>query len=140
MKYNEPEKWKFISLDYRRRDELLQHPELKLPNAENAVLPEGKFTRYLLDGSNEKGLAKGRAFTSRLGYDKDNWQELQREIAKGAVKYPSKQKGMTEFGMRYEQKMILYGKKGTPANVIVGWLQRTDGNTSMTSTYIKEVE
>lgn len=140
MKYNEPEKWKYTKLDYRRRNELLQHPELKLPNADNAVLPEGKFTRYLLDGNNEKGLAKGRAFTSRLGYDKDNWQDLQREIAQRAAKYPAKQKGMTEFGMKYEQKMVLYGKKGTPANVIVGWLQKPDGNMNMTSAYIKEVK
>ncbi len=140
MKYNEPEKWKYTKLDYRRRNELLQHPELKLPNADNAVLPEGKFTRYLLDGNNEKGLAKGRAFTSRLGYDKDNWQDLQREIAQRAAKYPAKQKGMTEFGMKYEQKMVLYGKKETPANVIVGWLQKPDGNMNMTSAYIKEVK
>ena len=48
LKYNEPEKWKFVKLDYQRRNDLLQHPELKLPNAENAILPEPKFTKYLL--------------------------------------------------------------------------------------------
>lgn len=140
MKYNELEKWRFTKLDHQRRKELLEHPELKLPNAENAVLPEGKFTRYLLDGSNEKGLAKGRAFTSRLGYDKNNWRELRQEIAQGAVKYPAEKRGMTEFGMKYEQKMVLYGKNGTPANVVVGWMQKLDGNTNMTSAYIKEVK
>ena len=56
-----------MKLDYQRRNELLQHPELKLPNAENAILPEPKFTKYLFDENSEKGYPKGRAFTDRLG-------------------------------------------------------------------------
>lgn len=49
MKYNDPEKWKFVEMDYQRQKELLEHPELKLPNAETAILPEPKFTKYLFD-------------------------------------------------------------------------------------------
>lgn len=140
MKYTEGEKWKFTKLDYKRRNELIRHPELKLPNAENAVLPEGKFTKYLLGGNNEKGLAKGKAFTSRLGYDINNWEKLQEEIRQGVSKYPAADKGSSEFGTKYEQKMILYGMKETPANVIVGWIKKTDGSINMTSAYIKEVD
>lgn len=140
MKYNDTERWRYTKLDYRRQNELLNHPELKLPNAENAILPEEKFTRYLLGGNNEKGLAKGRAFTSRLGYDANNWKELQKDIARGAARYPAEEKGATEFGVRYEQKMVLYGSKGSPANVVVGWLQKIDRSMNMTSAYIKEVK
>lgn len=140
VKYTEPEKWRFVKLDYKRRSELLKNPGLKLPDAENAVLPEGKFTKYLMGGENEKGLAKGRAFTSRLGYDINNWKELQKELELGASKYPVLAKNRDEFGTRYEQKMVLYGKKGTPANVVAGWLQKPDGTVSLTSAYIKEVE
>lgn len=61
------------------------------------------------------------------------------QYRQGALRYPSIMKGSTEFGVKYEQKMILYGKQGTPANVVVGWLQNADGNMSMTSAYIKEV-
>lgn len=139
MKYNEPEKFSIIKLDYERRTELLKDHKKKLPNAENAILPEGKFTKYLLGGDNEKGLAKGRAFTSRLGYSLENWRELQKEIQQGIEKYPAENKGQIEYGTRYEQKMILYGKNGTPANVIVGWLVKPDGTVAMTSAYIKEV-
>lgn len=140
MKYTEGEKWKFMKLDYRRRNELLQHPEWKLPNAENVVLPEAKFTKYLLGGENAKGLAKGKAFTERLGYNIDNWKELQREITNGAEKYPATSKGETEYGVKYEQKMVLYGKNNTPANVVVGWMCKPDGIISMSSAYIKEVK
>lgn len=139
MKYNEPEKWDFIKLDYRRRNDLLQNPGKKLPNAENVTLPESKFTNYLLGGNDEKGIAKGRAFTSRLGYDINNWQKLQEELRKGATRYPVTFKNNNGYGDLYEQKMVLYGLNDTPANVVVGWIKKEDGSVSMTSAYIKEV-
>lgn len=140
MKYNDKEAWEFVRLDFQRHKELLDHPELKLPNAKGAICPDGKFTQYLFGGSNEKGLAKGHAFTSRLGYDIGNWEELQEEILKKASAYPAKYKGNNGYGEKYEQKMILYGKKGTPANVMIGWLKKPDGSMAMTSAYIKEVK
>lgn len=140
LKYNEPEKWEFLKLDYKRRNELQEHPELKLPNAENAVLPEPKFTKYLFDENSEKGYPKGRAFTDRLGYGMENWQELQKALKQGAVKYPAQYVDNNGYGDRYVQKMVLYGKKGTPANVIVAWLKNTDGTTKLTSAYIKETK
>lgn len=140
IKYNESEKWRFMKLDYQRRNELLQHPELKLPNAENAILPEPKFTKYLFDENSEKGYSKGRAFTDRLGYGMDNWQKLQKALKEGTTQYPATFKGNEGFGDRYEQKMVLYGLKDTPANVIVAWIQKEDNVVSMTSTYIKEAK
>ena len=35
--------------------------------------------------------------------------------------------------------MILYGKKGNPVNVEIGWINK-DGKTKMTSIYINEVK
>lgn len=140
MKYNEPEKWEFAKLDYRRRKELIDNPNLKLPNAENAVLPEGKFTKYLFGGDHTEGLAKGAAFESRLGYTKDNWKKLQKAIQESAEKYPAIYKDNNGYGDRYEQKLVLYGIKETPANVVVGWMHKSDGTLAMTSAYIKEVK
>lgn len=128
-----------MQLDYQRRRELQENPGLKLPNAENAILPDRKFTNYLFGGEHPEGLAKGDAFTSRLGYSADNWRELQDEIRVKASQYPSKYKDNNGYGDRYEQKMILYGKKGTPANIVVGWVYKKDGSVSMSSAYIKEV-
>lgn len=140
MKYNDNEKWKFFQLDYERQKDLKDHPELKLPNIENIVISDAKFTKYLFDGENEKGLAKGKAFSDRLGYDLGNWKELQKEISERAGKYPAYYRDNNGYGNRYEQKIIIYGKKGTPANVIVGWMVRQDNTTSMSSTYIKEIK
>lgn len=139
VKYTDAEKWKYMKLDYRRRKELSDHPELKLPDADKAVVPDGKFTKYLFGGNNKDGLPKGRNFEERLGYNIDNWKMLQKEIQGRASEYPVTFKGNEGFGNRYEQKIILYGLKGKPANVVVGWIHRPDGTMSMTSTYIKEV-
>lgn len=140
MKYTDRERYGFTELDYSRRKKLMDHPELKLPGAEHAILPDGKFTDYLFDGKFPKGLAKGNAIEDRLGYNKENWQEFQEELRKRAPSYPATPKAKDQYGQRYEQKIVVYGKNGKPANVVVGWNQRPDGTTSMSSAYIKEVK
>lgn len=140
MKYNDSEKWRFTKLDYQRRNELLQHPELKLPNAENAMAADAKFEKYLFGGSHPEGLAKGNAFSSRLGYDAENWNSLKKQIIARAPQYPVLSKGVNGYGKHmYEQKIVLYGLKGTPANVVVGW-SADDKSVTMASAYIKEVK
>lgn len=140
MKYNDSEKWRLTKLDYQRRNELLQHPELKLPNAENAMAADAKFEKYLFGGSHPEGLAKGDAFSSRLGYDAENWNSLKKQIIARAPQYPALSKGVNGYGKHmYEQKIILYGLKGTPANVVVGW-SADDKSVTMVSAYIKEVK
>ena len=131
--------WRFVKLDYERQCELSLNPELSLPNAKTTTADDRKFTNYLFGGTNEKGLAKGKAFTSRLGYDINNYSELKKEILERAEKYPSLYKNTDEFGDKYEQKIVLYGNKDTPANVVVGWKVK-DNKTWMTSAYIKEIE
>lgn len=138
IKYNDSEGWRFIKLDYGRQNELIRHPELKLPNAENAIADDRKFSEYLFNPNNTDGWAKGQAFLSRLGYNVDNYQELQKAIIDKAKKYPATFKGNIGYGDRYEQKIVLYGKNNKPANVIVGWLV-TENNVKMTTVYIKEV-
>lgn len=139
LKYNNDELWRFLKLDYNRQSKLEKNPNLRLPNADNTTVDDRKFTEYLFGGTNERGLAKGKAFTSRLGYNIDNYAELKREIINKAEKYPVSLKNSDEHGQGYEQKIILYGKKNTPANVVVGWKEK-DGKTWMTSAYIKEVK
>lgn len=140
IKYNDTEKWEFLQLDYQRRKKLIDHSELKLPNAANAIVPDKKFTHYLFGGEHPEGLAKGAAFNSRLGYSADNWNELRDEIKEKAAQYPSTYKGNNGYGDRYEQKIIIYGKNGTPANIVVGWTHKKDGSVSMSTAYIKEVK
>ncbi|MCH5186823.1 MAG: minor capsid protein [Oscillospiraceae bacterium] len=139
LKYGDEAYYSYMKLDYQRQNKLINHPEFALPNADKATADDRKFTEYLFNPDNPRGMAKGHAFTDRLGYSKDNYEELRNELLKRAEKYPTVLKGNNGYGDRYEQKIVLYGKKGTPANVVVAWLVDEDG-TKMTSVYIKEVD
>ena len=139
MKYNDSEQWRYVKLDYQRQNALVKNPETALPNALSATADNRKFTEYLFGGTNERGLAKGAAFTSRLGYDIDNYDKLKDEILKKASKYPSVYKRKNAQGDLYEQKIILYGLKNKPANVVVGWIANND-TVRMTTSYIKELK
>lgn len=139
IKYSHPDKWAFVQLDYKRQLKLKDHPDMALPNALFAFAAEEKFSKYLFNPDNPKGFAKGNAFESRLGYNANNWNELQNDILMRSRKNPARLKGTNNYGELYEQQMILYGKNGKPANVVVGWIH--DGkSTKMTSAYIKEVK
>lgn len=126
-------------LDRIRQNRLTQHPELALPGAEIATAAPAKFEQYLFNPENPKGWAKGVAFTSHLGYDISNWEELREEILTRSKLFPSRALGDFGFGMKYEQLLILYGKTGRPANVVVGWIMQ-NGAPQLTSAYIKEVK
>ena len=126
-------------LDRIRQNRLTQHPELALPGVEEATAAPAKFEQYLFNPENPKGWAKGIAFTSRLGYDISNWKELRDEILTRSKLFPSRAVGDFGFGMKYEQLLILYGKTGRPANVVVGWIMQ-NGAPQLTSAYIKEVK
>ncbi len=139
LKYENEDMFSFFKLDFKRRNRLRMHPELLLPNAYEATADDRKFTDYLFKPSSEKGYSKGKAFISRLGYNKNNYQEMKSEILKRASLYPTLYKGKDNFGKTYEQKIILYGNKGKPANVILGW-KVEEGKTWLTSAYIKEVD
>lgn len=139
MKYNDSEKWRYVKLDYQRQNALIKNPELALPNALSATADNRKFTEYLFGGTHENGLVKGAAFTSRLGYDISNYDKLKDEILKKASKYPSVFKSTDLHGDSYEQKIILYGNKNKPANVIIGWKSKDD-KTWLASAYIKELK
>ena len=86
------------------------------------------------------GWAEGRAFGSRLGYNINNWEELKKDILKKASLYPVKIGKATEHGQKYEQFIILQGKKGKPANVKIGWIVTSDTDTHLTTAFIEEVK
>ena len=139
LKYNGTEQWIYMQIDYSRRNALKNHPDRALPHAKTATAADSKFTDYLFNPNNADGWAKGQAFTSRLGYDKDSYEELKNLILSNATKYPATLKRTDEYGESYEQHMILYGMKNTPANVVIGWKSK-DYSTWLTTAYIREVD
>ena len=140
IKYNNSDLWKYLRLAYNRRRRLVEHPELELPGLDNIVVDPRKFTGYFFNPENARGWAKGQAYITRLGYSLDNYDLLRDEIIRAAKLFPTRYIGESEFGRKYEQRVVLYGLKGTPANVEVGWMLRSDGSVTMTTAYINEVK
>ncbi len=141
VKYNNTELFDFLRIDKNRRKLLRDKPERALPKMAKLTEPDSKFTKYLFGGNNKAGLAKGKAFESRLGYNADNWHELRDQIHERSGWYPATKIGQREQGILYEQRMIIYGRNGKPANVVVGWIQDFEHDEMrMTSAYIKEVK
>ena len=97
-----------------------------MPSSDQPV-PNGQISR------------RKRAFTSRLGYNSDNWKELQNQVLRKARVYPSTYKRTDQYGDRYEQQMVIYGPSGKLANVVVAWIV-SNGTTKMTSMYVKEAK
>lgn len=139
MKYNDIERYRFIKLDYSRRNKLIDNPELKLPNIDTATIDDRKFTEYLFGGKNTNGLIKGKLITDKLGYNIDNYKEFKKEILERGDIYPSKIKSSIDQGHRYEIRAFFYSKDKVPVNVEIGWLVNK-GKTHMTSVYINEVK
>ena len=121
MKYNGGRDYNLIKLDYRRRIRLKNDPSLALPNAEDATADSRKFTGYLFNSDNSEGFAKGRAFDSALGYNKENFQDLRSALLKGATNFPTRIKSIDKYGKHIEQQMVIKGANGRLGNVVVGW-------------------
>ena len=133
------EKYKLWKLDYRRQADLLQHPEKALPGADTASAAEAKFTRYFFNPGNRDGQKKGDAFSSRLGYNAGNWEKMRAEILKAAPRYPATLRGSSAYGSSYSQDVVLYGLKGKPANVQIGWIVHPDGTAHLVTAHMEEI-
>lgn len=133
------EKYKLWKLDYDRRMDLAKHPEKALPNADMAVAAEEKFTKYFFNPENIDGYSKGRSFNSHLWYNINNWEEMRDEILNVAKKYPARYRNSDQYGDRYSQLVILQGKKGTPANVLLAWNVTQEGETRLTTAHMEEI-
>ncbi len=141
IKYNNPKEFALYEADYKRRAKLLKTPKLELPNINNAVMADAKFTRYLFGGDNDKGLIKGKNIENTLGYNISNWEQFRDEISRLIKVNPSKNGGINSMkdGYRYEQYIIIHGKNGRLANIKLGW--NVVGNiTSLSTLFIEELK
>lgn len=136
IKYNNPSEYRLYKYHYKLRNEVRHDPENVVKNI--TVAPE-KYTKYLFDGTNEKGLIKGRLITEVLGYDKTNYMEFDKLIKDSISGFPKRYRETTKYGDRYEVNMVLRGKTGRQAKVTVGVINK-DNEHKLTSVYIEKVK
>ncbi|MGH7596342.1 MAG: DUF4926 domain-containing protein [bacterium] len=82
---------------------------MKLPNHENAVIPQTKITGYLLSQFHRDGRGKARFFT-QFGFSADLWEELAQALRRHAVDNEVVKTEASPFGTRY----VIEGTIRTP--------------------------
>jgi hypothetical protein len=110
---------------------------IRLPDADNVVIPVEKFTKYAL--SVEGDIDKTIAFGLALGYNKENASKLIDNIRRNLNNFEALPKGDKGYGMLYEVSMELVGENGKSAKVTTGWIDdKARGEVRLVTAYIDE--
>ena len=135
LKYNNIKEYKLTKYNYKLRNETMHNPENVVKNLNVAT---EKYTKYLFDGENEKGLIKGKLITEVLGYDKNNYMDFDKLLKENISCFPKRYKGTDVYGDRYEVNTVLKGITGRQAKVTVG-VMKTNNQYKLTSVYIEKL-
>lgn len=80
-----------------------------LPNAERAIVPELKITRYLLDLTSKHGKSKAQFFLA-FGFTIDAWEVMAAALKQHAQAHPVASTRETPYGLHYS----IEGQINTP--------------------------
>lgn len=101
------------------------HPNA-LPNYENAVIPRNKPEGYALDPAHKDGRDKARLFKSILGFEKANWQKLEKTILDELPYHEALPAGQGTWGRKYLVALPILGLNGNTAVVETIWIIRPE--------------
>ena len=79
---------------------------MKLPNYEQAVVPERKITAYLLSPTHPDGRSKEKFFTA-FGFSADDWETLANALLRHVAAHDLTKIEDSPFGTRYVVEGIL---------------------------------
>lgn len=98
---------------------------MKLRNADQAIVPEAKITRYLLDLTSPKG--KSRAvFFRTFGFTIEQWQVMADALKQHAADYEVASTVTSDHGTRYVIEEALITPDGRNPQVRAVWMIRED--------------
>lgn len=93
---------------------------MKLPNAEQAVVPERKVTHYLLNPAHPAGGSKAAFFLS-FGFTAAEWPVLAATLLRHARENEVTETENTPHGTRYVVEGTMRAPDGTTLNVRSAW-------------------
>jgi hypothetical protein len=97
---------------------------MQLPNRALSIIAQEKLTEYVLNTGHKRGGTKARLL-AQFGYTVQNWRRLEADIRHGLDAEVDLVRP-TEYGMRYEIRMMLQTPLGVPLTVRTIW-QIDDG-------------
>ena len=100
---------------------------MRLPNCEQAHVPQEKVVDYLLSSTHPEGQIKAKFFTS-FGFTSGDWQRFAAAMVTHAQEHSVARVEMSPFGVRYVIEGILRTPDGRSPVVRVVWFIE-DGET-----------
>ena len=94
---------------------------MRLPGGERAIIDPEKLRDYVLSRVHPVGRFKA-AFFASLGYETDNWQELDRALRAAAAQAEAEPEARTLYGQKYRIRSILEGPAGRSAEIVSVWI------------------
>src|SRR5215210_7818118 len=115
------------------------HPKA-LPNYQKAVIPRSKLEEYALNPAHTEGQHKARLFKSILGFEKADWQKLEKIILDELPYHESLSVGEGAWGKKYLVSLPVIGLNGNTAIVETVWIIKpeTDYPSFVTPRTIRE--
>ena len=116
------------------------HPNA-LPNYEKAVIPRSKLEDYALNPAHTDGRHKARLFKSILGFERTDWQKLEKIILDELPYYEAVFSREDKWGKFYSVSLPITGLNGNIALVQTIWKVETgkDFPSFVTPREIKEL-
>ncbi|MCA1635045.1 MAG: hypothetical protein LC802_15485 [Acidobacteria bacterium] len=97
------------------------HPKA-LPNYQKAVIPRSKLEEYALNPAHKDGRHKARLFKSILGFEKADWQKLEKIILDELPCYEAVFSRKDKWGEFYSVSLQIIGLNGNTAIVQTIWV------------------
>ncbi len=98
---------------------------MSTPDFANAVVGKAKMHDYLLSPTHPAGQSKARFFL-QSGFDRKNWQALERALIALAQKHPVSRVSNSEFGVKYTIEGLLVTPTAKIVNVRTVWMTDDD--------------
>ena len=90
-----------------------------------AIMPEGKFTKYLFDRAHKDGSSKADFIIGELGIDPDDWRYLAAQFYFGLASAQPEAVQLNEwktgYGARFDVAMRVRGRGGSTGVLVTGW-------------------
>ncbi|WID96998.1 hypothetical protein QO058_01555 [Bosea vestrisii] len=90
-----------------------------------AIMPEGKFTKYLFDREHKDGRSKAAFLIDELGIEPEDWRYLAAQFYSGLLMARPEAVKLnhwdTGYGARFDVTMRVRSRSGSKAVVVTGW-------------------
>ena len=90
--------------------------------ADRVVIDPRKLTHYALDPNSPSGRHKAVLFEKSLGFTKENYPALVRQLEAKALQAEANFHSEDEFGSRYRVDVVVEGVAGQQATIRSGWI------------------